>query len=229
MEADRRHDAWIPKAATLHILTTAAASTPGTYFPERSSLTVPAAVIREDLTDPIRDLMTHYHGESEATKRQVLTADSVTHDQRGLRQLIKSGCFRAAVNLTGKLLQNYGQGIGQHQQSGGGEGNKQVLHSPFSLQIWFTRIALLIKLRQFSVAEVEAEAFGDLDRPDLYYQFYPNKYGTRQGSMVPFAFRLLIAEMPLYLSKHHEALDRLYTLLSIVRKVQAGKSAHTYA
>ena len=87
-------------------------------------------------------------------------------------------------------------------------------------QIWFTRIALLVKLRQFSVAEVEAEAFGgDLDRPDLYFQFYPDMYGGRRGSMAPFAFRLLLAELPQYLSKHHDALDRLYALLAIVRKV----------
>ena len=46
-----------------------------------------------------------------------------------------------------------------------------------------------MKLRQFSVAEVEAEAFGDLDRPDLYFQFYPDMYGGRRGAMAPFAFR----------------------------------------
>ena len=78
-----------------------------------------------------------------------------------------------------------------------------------------------MKLRQFSVAEVEAEAFGDLDRPDLYFQFYPDMYGSRRGSMAPFAFRLLLAELPQYLSKHHDALDRLYALLAIVRKVGA--------
>ena len=71
------------------------------------------------------------------------------------------------------------------------------------------------------MAEVEAEAFGDLDRPDLYFQFYPDMYGGRRGSMVPFAFRLLLAELPQYLSKHHDALDRLYALLAIVRKVGA--------
>jgi hypothetical protein len=31
--------------------------------------------------------------------------------------------------------------------------------------LWSTRLSLLIKLKQFSNAEVEAEAFGDLDRP----------------------------------------------------------------
>ena len=33
-------------------------------------------------------------------------------------------------------------------------------------------------------------------------------------------FRLLLAELPQYLSKHHDALDRLYALLAIVRKVR---------
>ena len=33
------------------------------------------------------------------------------------------------------------------------------------------------------------------------------------------ASRLLLAELPQYLSKHHDALDRLYALLAIVRKV----------
>ena len=80
----------------------------------------------------------------------------------------------------------YNQGVGQQQQQSGGGPTK---HTPSSLQIWFTRIALLVKLRQFSVAEVEAEAFGDLDRPDLYFQFYPDMYGGRRGAMAPFAFR----------------------------------------
>ena len=36
---------------------------------------------------------------------------------------------------------------------------------------------------------MEVEAFGDLDRPDLYFQFYPDMYGGRRGAMAPFAFR----------------------------------------
>lgn len=76
-----------------------------------------------------------------------------------------------------------------------------------------------MKLRSFSLAEVESEPFGDLDRPDLYFQFYPELYGGRVGSMVPFAFRLLLAELPQYLAKHQEALNRLHTLLATVRKV----------
>ena len=85
----------------------------------------------------MRDLVAHYHGEAEArVKRQVLTADSVTQDARGLRQLIKAGCFRAAVNLTGKLLRMYNQGVGQNQQGGGGGGGP-TKHTPSSLQVSF--------------------------------------------------------------------------------------------
>lgn len=76
-----------------------------------------------------------------------------------------------------------------------------------------------MKLRSFSLAEVESEPFGDLDHPDLYFQFYPELYGGRVGSMVPFAFRLLLAELPQYLKKHQEALNRLHALLATVRKV----------
>ena len=87
----------------------------------------------------MRDLVAHYHGEAEArVKRQVLTADSVTQDARGLRQLIKAGCYRAAVNLTGKLLRMYNQGVGQQQQGGGG----LTKHTPSSLQVITNHVSL---------------------------------------------------------------------------------------
>lgn len=85
---------------------------------------------------------------------------------------------------------------------------------------------MLVQLKQFSTVEVEAEAFGDLDRPDLYYEYYsrmePNNHDSatpKYGSMVPFGLRLLIAELPQYLGKHHEAIDRLHQLLAIIDKI----------
>ena len=49
-------------------------------------------------------------------------------------------------------------------------------------QIWFVRIALLVKLRMFSSAEAELNAFKDFDAPDLYYQYYPDEqYQGKKG------------------------------------------------
>ena len=40
--------------------------------------------------DPVKDLVYRYMGEQEALKRQVLTADKVSQDIDGLKQLIVS-------------------------------------------------------------------------------------------------------------------------------------------
>lgn len=39
----------------------------------------------------------------------------------------------------------------------------------------------MFKLQMFSTAEVELEAFGSFDQPDLFYEFYPDTYPGRKG------------------------------------------------
>ena len=39
----------------------------------------------------------------------------------------------------------------------------------------------MIKLQQYSMAEVECEAFGNLDRPDIYLEYYPDLFPGRKG------------------------------------------------
>ena len=88
---------------------------------------MPGVHAREDLHDPIKSLVARYRGEAEAAKRQVLTADVVSQDHAGLSQLIECGCYRAAVNLTTRLLTSYGQGPGQN--------GSLTRHTPASLKV----------------------------------------------------------------------------------------------
>lgn len=53
--------------------------------------------------------------------------------------------------------------------------------SVYLFQLWFVRLALLTKLNLFQNAELEFEPFGQLDQPDLYYEFFPTGYPGRRG------------------------------------------------
>ena len=88
---------------------------------------MPCVHAREDLHDPIKSLVARYRGEVEASKRNILTADMVSQDLNGLFQLIHSCCYRAAINLTTRILSSYGQGPGQ--------GGTVSRHTPVSLKV----------------------------------------------------------------------------------------------
>lgn len=164
-----------------------------------------------ELADPIQGLLRHFDGEGAAANRRPLTADLVSQDDNGIRDLIKAGCWRAAINLCGRLITSYGQGYGKTTQP--------VKHTPHSLQLWFTRLALLVKTQLADVAATEIKAFRNLDSPDLYYEFYPELNGQKKGTMVPFSFRLLAAEIPAHNNDLNESQDKLCQLLVTVRKI----------
>jgi hypothetical protein len=46
------------------------------------------------------------------------------------------------------------------------------------------RIALLVKLRLYSTAQEELEAFGDFDRPDLYFDYHADIYPEHKGGSI---------------------------------------------
>uniref|UniRef100_A0A182SH04 Uncharacterized protein n=1 Tax=Anopheles maculatus TaxID=74869 RepID=A0A182SH04_9DIPT len=179
-----------------------------------SNLTMPGVSVATDLTDPVQDAVGLLVDANEAQQRKLLLPDNVTQDERGLRELIENGCFRSAVNLTARLL--------TIKQQGFGHAGHPVKHSPNSLQLWFTRLALLVKLGQYEIARVEAEPFGALCNPDVFYEFYhPDMHADRKGSMAPFSFRLLLAELPVYLGTPRVALNRLTDLLAVVNQIRS--------
>ncbi|XP_066154669.1 trafficking protein particle complex subunit 12 [Euwallacea fornicatus] len=210
-ETDRRRDAWIPNERTRQALIASMTSAPGTYVPDPDLLTMPGVLLEEELGDAIGEAVGYCLGEAEAAQRRALTADDVTQDERGLRELVQAGAYRAAINLTARLLSIYGQGRGRQ--------GHPTKHSPHSLQLWFTRIALLVKTKTYSIALAEAEPFEQLEKPDVFFQFYPDMYDGRPGSMAAFSFRLLLSELPMHCGKPKESLAKLFSILGTVKKM----------
>ncbi|XP_057597298.1 trafficking protein particle complex subunit 12 isoform X2 [Hippopotamus amphibius kiboko] len=210
-EMDRRNDAWIPGEATRSVLAAVAAQQCSAVFVDREGLTMPGLKFDNIQGDAVKDLMLRFLGEKAAAKRQVLNANSVEQSFVGLKQLISCKNWRAAVDLCGRLLTAHGQGYGKS--------GLPTSHTADSLQLWFVRLALLVKLGLFQNAEMEFEPFGNLDQPDLYYEYYPHVYPGRRGSMVPFSMRILHAELQQYLGSPQEALDRLHRVKAVCSKI----------
>uniref|UniRef100_A0A8C8SFK7 Trafficking protein particle complex subunit 12 n=1 Tax=Pelusios castaneus TaxID=367368 RepID=A0A8C8SFK7_9SAUR len=210
-ELDRRNDAWLPSEETRNVLISVATQQYSTLFIDKENLTMPGLKFDNIQGDAVKDLMLRFLGEPAAVKRQVLNANSVEQSFVGLKELINSKNWRAAVDLSGRLLTAHGQGYGKS--------GLPTNHTTDSLQLWFVRLALLVKLNLFQNAEVEFEPFGNLDQPDLYYEYYPHVYPGRKGSMVPFSMRILHAELQQYLGNPQESLDRLHSMKTICTKI----------
>lgn len=96
--------------------------------------------------------------------------------------------------MTGKLLKNLGQGFGAaHKHSRNCEESlkvsydKKVGHRICELffccvQLWSVRLQLLVLIGQHNLAASESEPFGNLDSPDLYFEYYPEMSRGRKGS-----------------------------------------------
>ncbi|XP_038218331.1 trafficking protein particle complex subunit 12 [Zerene cesonia] len=170
---------------------------------------MPGIVLEEELADALQEVAVKYLGVSSAGSRGVVRADHVSRDEAGLRELLRTGYLRAAVNLTATLITAAGQGPGRM--------HRPTKHTPRSLQLWLTRFAVMLRIRLHEPLLKEAEPFGDFSKPDMFYQFYPDLYENRCGSLVPFSLRLLVAELPGHVGKAEEAMDRLYIMLDVIQ------------
>lgn len=67
-----------------------------------------------------------------------MAVDDVSKDERGLRQLIQAECFRAAINLTGKLLAIYGPAAVVGGRTKSAElSPRPTRHTPHSVDCFF--------------------------------------------------------------------------------------------
>ncbi|VDP91154.1 unnamed protein product [Echinostoma caproni] len=132
---------------------------------------------------------------------------------------LTSGWYRVALDVTYRLLSNWGYGEAQ-----GG-----AALTPFTAQIWLARFALLIRIRNYEVAERELATFGTLDAPNVYFESAPDLYPGRSGSIIPFSLRLVHAELPFHLGRSEQALDRLYHLIAIIGRVSRQRFLCTHS
>ena len=207
---------WMPCEETSAFLQAIRNSTLKPENAEIPEVRVPSVQFETPQVDPVKELVAKYLNVDEASPRAVLTEDMVTPDSAGLKQLLRAECWRSALNLTTRLLT--ATNVGQQTAS-------QLVHSPSNLEIWFCRIAMFYQLNMYSAADVELEAFGNLDAAVLYYEFYPDLYPGKEGTMIPFCFRILAAMLPQHLDRPNEALDKLFHLHSVCLQVLRNLSA----
>ncbi|PKA46974.1 hypothetical protein AXF42_Ash011648 [Apostasia shenzhenica] len=101
-----------------------------------------------------------------------------------------------------------------------------LLSKPHEHLVYLAFSALsLHKLRRFADASLEIDSLSPADEfPDdpfnhtrFLYDSYPEIYHTLRGSMLPFAVRILYADLPQRIGNRSESLDRLYSLLCFTR------------
>lgn len=180
--------------------------------PENNHISTFPSVTIELLSDPIASAINSHCPAEISNRKKHENSENLTIDDNGIRELIKDNNYRAAISLTSRLLSNYGQGINQKGQ--------EIKHSKHSLQLWYTRLYLLLKINELEIARKEGEVFGQLNNHDMFYETQEQVFKSRKGSLPDFAFRLLLAyELPFKLNRPKEALQNLVNMLTTTRKI----------
>lgn len=78
-----------------------------------------------------------------------------------------------------------------------------------------------MKINELEIARKEAEPFGQLNSPDMFYEHQqPQAFKSKHGSMASFSFRLLLAaELPMKLNRPNDALNNLINILETTEKI----------
>ncbi|OON20504.1 tetratricopeptide repeat protein [Opisthorchis viverrini] len=214
----RQRDAWLPSESTRKALLDVKCDSSTTcqeIRPMLSKVDPEGKDAAHFKGDPYRILLLRYLTEEstvDALRRVPSCAEQTAPTIENLKELIANGWYHAALDTTRGLLASYGYG----PEQGGAP------LTPLTAQIWLARLALLVRVRSYDVAECELSSFQTLDAPNVYFEHSPDLYPERAGSIIPFSLRLLHAELPFYLSRSAEALDRLYYLLAVIHRIQCN-------
>ena len=77
------------------------------------------------------------------------------------------------------------------------------------------------RLRKYAEVETELATLGSLDSPKYMLESYGEKFEGEGGSMVPFALRVIAAELPAHRGNPTVALDALFALTMRCKSVVA--------
>ncbi|RUS20237.1 hypothetical protein BC937DRAFT_95611 [Endogone sp. FLAS-F59071] len=93
------------------------------------------------------------------------------------------------------------------------------------LQLWYTRLLALTKLRLYQLASAEFDRLGDLDRAELTYEYHQGLFPGQTGSMVPFDLRVLWAKLPAWLGNTGASVQRVVLLIVFCKKMATRLAA----
>ena len=146
------------------------------------------------------------------------SGSAVEESRSGLEELVSRGDLLAALSLSERLLTAAGQGRGSAGTAAA------AAPTPYSLGLWARRFHLLLLLGQTTTASEEMASFGELESPDLFYDFNPTGLGKPSGCMVPFSLRLSHAQIPSLTGDPGTSLSRLSRLLSALSGLRSWAS-----
>eukprot|EP00126_Sphaerothecum_destruens_P006503 Sdes_comp19388_c0_seq1m10688 len=90
---------------------------------------------------------------------------------------------------------------------------------PQLMHLWLYRITALLKIKMAKVACAQLESFPSLDCPLFYYETYPESFPSMYGSIIPFQFRLVVAQAYFLDGNHEKSFFLLFQLKISCRKI----------
>jgi tetratricopeptide (TPR) repeat protein len=126
-------------------------------------------------------------------QKSIFAVDGVPQNEEGLKTLMSKGAWKSVIQLAERCI-------------------AQAKQPHLKLHFRLCRLIAMTKLRMYQVAFNDFTDIGNFDDAKYRYDTYPDIYGNKRGSLVPFSLRILHAELPCYLGKDPN-MDNLNALL----------------